>query len=60
MHITSLPYNYGNRTLGVEAYNFEDWLIFAKQNFRQIFTIGLTNMETPHIKLFHLMLVIHI
>ena len=52
MHITSLPSNYGIGTLGVEAYNFADWLVFAKQSFWQILTIGPTGFRDSPYKTF--------
>ena len=49
MHITSLPSNYGIGTLGFEAYNFADWLVYARQSFWQMLPLGPTGYgDSPY------------
>lgn len=49
MHISSLPSNYGIGTLGVEAYNFVDFLEKTKQKYWQILPLGHTSFgDSPY------------
>ena len=49
LHITSLPSKYGVGTLGIEAYNFIDWLHDAKQSIWQVLPLTPTNYgDSPY------------
>ena len=49
MHITSLPSKYGIGTLGIEAYNFADFLVKAKQKNWQMLPLGPTGYgDSPY------------
>ena len=49
MHITSLPSKYGIGTLGVEAYNFADFLVKAQQKNWQMLPLGPTGYgDSPY------------
>lgn len=49
LHITSLPGPYGIGTLGAEAYEFVDFLVFAGQKIWQILPLGHTGYgDSPY------------
>lgn len=49
MHITSLPSNYGIGTMGIEAYNFVDFLVKSGQTYWQILPICPTGFgDSPY------------
>ena len=49
MHISSLPSKYGIGDFGVEAFNFVDFLVKAKQKYWQILPLGMTGYgDSPY------------
>lgn len=49
MHISSLPSEYGIGDFGIEAYNFVDFLVKAKQKKWQILPLGVTGYgDSPY------------